>query len=125
MKAWIIFMLSVGIACLLAGCLSGPGVPKGDRTIQGRGLEELAERGDPYMETGEYARKVPKDFAAGYTKGESDQVKRAYWAQQQGQQERSDDVEGRLRYYNATIPERVDSHGVRRVEREVIIPIVE
>jgi len=125
MKAWIFFISSVGIACLLSGCLSGPGVPKGDRTIQGRGLEELAERGDPYMETGEYARAVPKDFAAGYTKGQSDQVKRTYWAQQQSQQGRGDAAEGRVRYYNATIPERVDLHGVRRVEREVIIPIVE
>ena len=108
-----------------SGCVGGPGVPKGDRTIQGKGLQQLTDKGDPLMETGEYARNVPGDFAAGYTKGESDQIKRCYWAQQKNQQQRSADNEGKVRYYNATIPERMDAHGVRRVEREVIIPIVE
>jgi hypothetical protein len=111
--------------CGLSGCVSGPGVPQGDRTIQGKGLQQLTDKGDPLLETGDYARDVPKDFAAGYTKGESDQIKRCYWAQQQSQRDRTAEQEGKIRYYNATIPEHVDSHGVRRVEREVIIPIVE
>jgi hypothetical protein len=34
-------------------------------------------------------------------------------------------LEGRTRYYDATIPERRDAEGVIRVQRQVIIPIVE
>ena len=58
-------------------------------------------------------------------KGVSDQVKRTYWARQDAQKTADEDLEGRFRYYNATIPERQDSNGVTRVQREVIIPIVE
>lgn len=126
MKSVSAVMVGTGFCwCALTGCISGPGVPKGDRTVQGRGLQQLTDKGDPLLETGVYAKEVPADFAAGYTKGESDEVKRCYWAQQQNQQQRTASDEGKVRYYNATIPERVDSHGVRRVEREVIIPIVE
>jgi hypothetical protein len=34
-------------------------------------------------------------------------------------------LQGRTRYYDATLPERQDSDGVIRVQRQVIIPIVE
>ena len=33
--------------------------------------------------------------------------------------------QGKIRYYNATIPEHQDPNGVVRVQREVVIPIVE
>ncbi len=110
---------------LLAGCTVGPNVPKGQVTVQGRGSAALTNGGDPLLGDGADARRVPIEFAKGYTKGVSDQVKRTYWAQQQSQRTKADDAEGRIRYYNATIPEHPDSGGVIRVGREVVIPIVE
>ena len=110
---------------LLASCTVGPSVPKGLLTVQGRGSEALTNDGDPLLNTGVDAHKVPIEFAKGYTKGVSDQVKRTYWARQDAQKTADENLEGRLRYYNATIPERQDSNGVIRVQREVIIPIVE
>jgi hypothetical protein len=112
-------------ALLAAGCTVGPTVPKGQVTLQGRGSEGLTNEGDPLLAQGIDARNVPIDFAKGYTKGVSDQIKRTYWAQQQNQRARQEDAEGRIRYYNATIPEHEDSSGVVRVRREVVIPIVE
>ena len=85
----------------------------------------MTNDGDPLVSSGTDARKVPIEFAKGYTKGVSDQVKRTYWARQEAQKTADQELEGRLRYYNATIPEHQDSSGVTRVQREVIIPIVE
>jgi hypothetical protein len=120
-------MKEIGIAfCLtLASCTVGPNVPKGEATLQGRGSEALTNEGDPLVGSGMDARRVPIEFAKGYTKGVSDQVKRTYWAQQEAQKTTEEDMQGRIRYYNATIPERQDANGVIRVQREVIIPIVE
>jgi hypothetical protein len=112
-------------ALLMAGCTVGPTAPKGQLTVQGRGSEALTNEGDPLLTQGMDVRNVPVDFAKGYTKGISDQIKRTYWAQQQGQRAKQEDAEGRIRYYNATIPEHEDSAGVVRVRREVVIPIVE
>ena len=53
-------------------------MPKGQVTVQGRGSEALTNQGDPLMATGIDERKVPIDFAKGYTKGVSDQVNRNY-----------------------------------------------
>ena len=53
--------------------------------MQGRGAEALTNEGDPLINYGVNARKVPIEFAKGYTKGVSDQVKRTYWAQQSAQ----------------------------------------
>ena len=75
--------------------------------------------------TGTDAHKGPIEFAKGYTKGVSDQVKRMYWARQDAQKTAEQELEGRLHYYNATIPEHQDSNKVIKVQREVIIPIVE
>jgi hypothetical protein len=114
------------ILCLLiVGCTVGPTVPKGQVTLQGRGSEALTNQGDPLMASGADERKVPIDFAKGYAKGISDQVKRNYWAQQENQRLPQDQDQGKIRYYNATIPEHQDSGGVIRVQREVVIPIVE
>lgn len=77
------------------------------------------------LNSGLDGRAVPIEFAKGYTKGVSDQVKRMYWARQEAQKTADEDLEGRTRYYNATIPQHEDSDGVIRVQREVIIPIVE
>ena len=110
---------------LLAGCTVGPSVPKGLITVQGRGSEALTNDGDPLVSSGTDARKVPIEFAKGYTKGVSDQVKRTYWARQDAQKTADQELEGRIHYYNATIAEHQDSNGVTRVQREVIIPIVE
>jgi hypothetical protein len=118
---WIAILLCV----VLASCTVGPNVPKGEATVQGRGSEALTNEGDPLVSGGMDARKVPVEFAKGYAKGVSDQVKRTYWAHQDAQKTADDDLQGRVRYYNATIPERQDSNGVIRVQREVIIPIVE
>jgi hypothetical protein len=117
--------MTLCIALLFIGCTVGPTVPKGQITIQGRGSEALTNNGDPLLNDQVDARKVPVEFAKGYTKGIADQVKRAYWAQQQNQRSKQEDVAGRIHYYNATIPEHADSSGVVRVTREVTIPIVE
>ena len=116
--------LATSFCFLLAACTVGPTVPKGQLTMQGRGAEALTNEGDPLLGDGVRARKVPIEFAKGYTKGISDQVKRGYWARQDAQ--KSDpDVQGRIRYYDATLPEREDPDGVVRVQRRVVIPIVE
>jgi hypothetical protein len=109
----------------LSGCTVGPSIPKGQMTIQGLGSEALTDRGDPLMSTGDDERRVPIDFAKGYAKGISDQVKRTYWAQQDSQRAARTNTEGEIKYYNATIPEHQDPDGVIRVQREVVIPIVE
>jgi hypothetical protein len=120
-------MKRIGLAfiLILAGCTVGPTAPKGELTVQGKGSEALTNEGDPLVSSGMDARSVPVEFAKGYTKGVSDQVKRTYWARQDAQRTADDDLQGRIRYYNATIPERQDSNGVVRVQRQVIIPIVE
>jgi hypothetical protein len=108
-----------------SACSFSPHVPKGQLTIQGKGAEALTNDGDPLLSSGTNIRKVPVEFAKGYTKGISDQVKRNYWMQQQNQQTSKTDQEGHIRYYNATIPEHEDFQGITRVQREVVIPIVE
>jgi hypothetical protein len=114
------------VICLLTtGCTVGPSVPKGQRTIQGKGSEALTNDGDPLLTSGMEVRKVPIEFAKGYTKGISDQVKRTYWQQQESQKVADQDLQGRTRYYDVTIPERQDADGVIRVQRRVFIPIVE
>jgi hypothetical protein len=111
----------MSIASLAAvGCSSLQ--QKGTVTIEGRGAQLLTDRGDPLMQTGKYARKVSADFATGYAKGISDQVKREYWAQQGNQ---GCNKEGHVVLYDATIPSRTDSNGVKRTERQVVVPIVE
>jgi hypothetical protein len=117
--------IGIALCLILAGCTVGPTVPKGEATAQERGSEALTNEGDPLLNSGIDARKVPVEFAKGYTKGISDQVKRTYWTRQDVQRTADEDLQGRIRYYNATIPERQDSNGVIRVQREVIIPIVE
>ncbi len=114
-----------GVILSLASCTVGPTVPKGEITMQGRGAEALTNDGDPLLDSGTGVRKVPIEFAKGYTKGIADQVKRTYWARQDGQRTANQDIEGRVKYYDATIPEREDSGGIIRVQREVVIPIVE
>jgi hypothetical protein len=117
--------ICIALCLILASCTVGPSVPKGEATVQGRGSEALTNEGDPLVNSGMDARIVPVEFAKGYTKGVSDQVKRTYWARQDAQKTADEDLEGRIRYYNATIPQRQDSNGVIRVQREVVIPIVE
>jgi hypothetical protein len=113
------------VSLIFASCTVGPTVPKGELTVQGKGAEALTNEGDPLLNSGLDGRAVPIEFAKGYTKGVSDQVKRMYWARQEAQKTADEDLEGRTRYYNATIRQHEDSEGVIRVQREVIIPIVE
>lgn len=113
------------ISLVLTGCAVGPTVPKGQLTMQGRGSEALTNQGDPLMATGDTERAVPVDFAKGYAKGISDQVKRTYWAQQESQRTTKAESEGEMKYYNATIPPHQDPDGVIRVQRDVVIPIIE
>ena len=109
-------------ACvLLASCSSVQ--QRGTVTIEGRGAQLLTERGDPLMDTGIYAKRVSKDFATGYEKGISDTVHREYWDQVDSQA--ANRPEGRTVLYDATLPERTDADGVRRVQRTVVVPIVE
>ena len=63
----------------LTSCSVGPTVPKGQVTVQGRGAEALTNQGDPLLDTGGDEKKIPLEFAKGYAKGISDQVKRTYW----------------------------------------------
>jgi len=60
--------LRLALCLLTAGCTVGPTVPKGQVTVQGRGSEALTNQGDPLMATGTDERKVPIDFAKGYTR---------------------------------------------------------
>ena len=115
---WLLFVAATS-------CSVGPQVPKGQLTVEGRGAEALTNQGDPLMVTGQSARKVPVDFAKGYVKGISDQVKRTYWDQQANQRASDDSLAGKIRYYNASLPERPDENGIIRVQRDVVIPIVE
>jgi hypothetical protein len=117
--------LGLASCLLLVSCTVGPTPPKGQRTIQGRGSEALTNEGDPLLNDGVDVRKVPVEFAKGYTKGISDQVKRTYWQRQESQRTADEELQGRTHYYDAMIPERKDANGVIRVQREVIIPIVE
>ena len=117
--------LGVAVCLLVMGCTVGPKVPKGQRTIQGKGSEALTNEGDPLLNNSTDVRKVPVEFAKGYTKGISDQVKRTYWQRQDSQKATDADLQGRTRYYDATIPEHQDADGVIRVQRQVIIPIIE
>jgi len=115
-------------AIVLASCSTAPVVPKGQTTLRGRGTQVLTEKGDPLMPAGGEARKVPAEFAAGYTKGISDQVKRSYWAQQNEEaaaQQTDYSESGHVKLYDVTVPEHQDADGVIRVERRVKIPIVE
>jgi hypothetical protein len=117
--------LGLLISLILAGCTVGPTAPKGQLTMQERGSEALTNQGDPLMGAGDDERKVPIDFAKGYAKGISDEVKRNYWAQQESQRTSKTDTEGEMKYYNTTIPEHQDPDGVIRVQRDVVIPIIE
>jgi hypothetical protein len=117
--------MGLAVTLILVSCTVGPTVPKGELSVQGRGAEALTNQGDPMFNSGLDGRAVPIEFAKGYTKGVSDQVKRMYWSRQDAQKTADEDLEGRTRYYNATIPQHEDSNGVIRVRREVIIPIVE
>ncbi len=113
--------MSIVLASLwVTGCSSIE--QKGTVTIEGRGAQLLTDRGDQLMGTGRYAKQVTADFASGYAKGLSDQIKREYWNQQGSQSAKKD---GHVVLYDATIPSRVDTDGVRRVERNVVVPIVE
>ena len=117
-------LFGIAFGLVLTSCTVGPTVPKGEMSIQERGSEALTNEGDPLVSSGVDARNVPIEFAKGYTKGVSDQVKRTYWQRQDAQKTAEEDLQGRIRYYNATIPERQDANGVIRVQREVVIPIV-
>ena len=112
----------------LVSCSVAPVVPGGQMSVRGRGAQALTDKGDPLMQTGAAARKVPAEFAAGYTKGISDEVKRSYWAQQDDEaampQGGYSDT-GHLKLYDVTVPEHTDAEGAVRVERRVKIPIVE
>jgi hypothetical protein len=104
----------------ISGCSSIE--QKGTVTIEGRGAKLLTDRGDQLMSTGKYAKKVGPDYSEGFAKGISDQIKREYWNQQQSQ---AGNPDGHIVLYGATIPSRIDSAGVRRVEQNVTVPIVE
>ena len=89
---------------LLASCAVGPSIPRGLLTVQGKGSEALTNDGDPLLNTGVDARKVPIEFAKGYTKGVSDQVKRTYWARQEAQKTADEDLEDA--FTTTTLPSR-------------------
>src|SRR6201987_2785101 len=91
---------------LVVSCTVGPTVPKGQRTIQGKGSEALTNEGDPLLNSGMDVRNVPVEFAKGYTKGISEQVKRTYWERQESQRTEGQDLEGRTRYSAAENQDR-------------------
>jgi hypothetical protein len=116
--------LTLALCVIGTGCTVGPNVPKGEATIQGRGSEALTNEGDPLVTSGFNARQVPVEFAKGYTKGVSDQVKRTYWAIRTHRRLRRKIPKG-----ESVITTRPSRSGkipkVIRVQREVVIPIVE
>ena len=63
---------SLAFSLLVVSCTVGPTVPKGQRTIQGKGSEALTNESDPLLSSGMDVRNVPVEFAKGYTKGISE-----------------------------------------------------
>lgn len=133
-------LITLGFSLCLCACSSIE--QRGTVTIQGRGTQQLTERGDPLMGTGIYAKKdVPKEYAMGYAKGISDQVQREYWQLQDEVSSRRAPADpaptpqgsslpgsgqGTTHYYQITLPENVDPDtGVRHAPRDVTVPIVE
>ena len=104
----------------LSGCSSLP--LNQNVTIEGRGARFYDENGQPVAGSGRYYKKVTEGFASGYSEGISEQLRREYWSKQAS---RSANREGHVTLYDATVPSRVDPDGVRRVERNVVVPIVE
>jgi hypothetical protein len=139
-------VIPLGLSLCLCACSSVE--QRGTVTIQGRGTQQLTDRGDPLMGTGIYGpRKVPKEFAMGYAKGISDQVQREYWQLQDEVSSRRapgtgrpevdpaptpqgsslpGSGEGAPHYYQITLPESVDPDtGVRHAPRDLTVPINE
>jgi hypothetical protein len=119
-------LMAVVVGLCLCSC--GSIERRGEVTISGRGVQQLTDKGDPLMETGVYAKKnVPPDYAAGYVKGRSDQIKNEFWSMQDAPPPppKPANQEGKPIYYNIPIPEGTDTDGVKRAPREVTVPIVE
>jgi hypothetical protein len=121
----VALVLSTG----LSGC-SSIGQP-GSVTIAGRGAVLTGEHGDPLLDTGEFSKRVPKEWAMGYHKGISDAGWRDYWSLQDAQALRpkpsnnNNGNEGHINYYPISVPEGVDGDGVIRAPRNVVVPITE
>jgi len=119
MRITLIFLTTIG-SLWLSGCSSFPS--NQNVTIEGRGARFYDENGQPITGSGRYYKKVTEGFANGYSEGISEQLRREYWSKQAS---RSANREGHVTLYDATIPSRADADGVRRVERNVVVPIVE
>jgi hypothetical protein len=119
MRITLIFLTTIG-SLWLSGCSSFPSNQK--VAIEGRGARFYDENGQPITASGRYYKKVTEGFASGYSEGISEQLRREYWSKQAS---RSVNRDGHVTLYDATVPSRVDSEGVRRVERNVVVPIVE
>ena len=119
MRITLIFLMTIG-SLWVSGCSSLSS--KQNVTIEGRGARFYDENGQPIAGSGRYYKNVTEGFASGYSEGISEQLRREYWSKQAS---RSDNREGHVTLYDATFPSRADGDGVRRVERNVVVPIVE
>jgi hypothetical protein len=57
----------------------------GTTTIYGRGAELLGKDGSPLLDGGRHAKRVPKEWVAGYAQRGIDDAWRNYWALQDEQ----------------------------------------
>jgi hypothetical protein len=119
MRITLIVLTTIG-SLWVSGCSSFQS--KQNVTIEGRGARFYDENGQPIAGSGRYYKNVTEGFASGYSEGISEQLRREYWNKQASQ---STNREGHVVLYDATIPSRVDADGVRRVERNVVVPVVE
>lgn len=112
----------------------------GTETVYSRGADVVGKEGNPLMDTGKYAKKVPKEWAAGYAQRGIDDAWRTYWSlqdeQASGAHYRSetggaegasyhDGQEGTPRVYKVDVPEYIDDQGIRRAPRRVSVPMTE
>ena len=112
----------------------------GTVTIYGRGAEVLGKDGSPLLDSGQHAKQVPKEWAAGYAQRGIDDAWRNYWALQDEQGATAHDrppggspggasynggPDGATRVYKVDVPEYIDDQGIRRAPRRVSVPIVE
>jgi hypothetical protein len=110
----------------------------GTETVYSRGADVVGKEGNPLMDTGKYAKKVPKEWAAGYAQRGIDDAWRNYWALQDEQGAGAHDrpggpsgasytggQAGATRVYTVDVPEYIDDQGIRRAPRRVSVPMTE
>jgi hypothetical protein len=92
------------------------------------------------LDSGQFAKKVPSQWAAGYAQRGIDDAWRTYWSLQDEQGANAHDraggsngasynggqpQDGATRVYKVDVPEYIDDQGIRRAPRRVSVPMTE